>query len=93
MLHSREWFLLLVDVDVKTHNVLRNARLLNTWWLPGAMRNAPPLSSSRRRFNRRVPSRTSSYGDTSAQLVLVKTTGLNEHGKASVTVRNDIQYR
>jgi hypothetical protein len=34
----------MVDVDVKIHNALRSARLLNTWWLPGAMRDAPPLS-------------------------------------------------
>ena len=57
----------MVGGNVKIHGVLRNVRLLNTWWLPGAMHDAPPLWSSRRRLNRRVPSRTSSHRGTSAR--------------------------
>lgn len=57
----------MVGENVRIHGALRNVRLLNTCWPPGAMHDAPPLSSSRRRFNRRVPSRTSSYRGTSAR--------------------------
>ena len=65
----------MVGEDVKTYVVLRNVRLLNTWWLPGAMHDAPPLSSSRRRLNRSVPSSTSSYWGTSARARVRKQNG------------------